>query len=140
MPLFQAIDVALLILDLPFHLLALDLPGLRVRREGLVVSRFDLRDRQAMIGLQPLLPAFALLDKVIQALLLGDGLGVTLPEIGDLEPLSLVLLPDLCVLVGQDPLALGQRLAVAGLEVEDGPAVLGVEALPFALALLDQLG
>ncbi len=140
MALLQVIDLALLILDLPFHLLALGLPALRSRRDRLVVFRFDLRDRQAMIGLHHLLLALTLLDKVVQALLLGDGFGVTFLEIGDLEPLPLVLLPDLFVLVGQDPLALGQCFAVAGLQVDDGPAVLGVDTLPLPLALLDELG
>jgi len=137
---FQAIDFALLILALPLHLLALGLPALRARQERLVVSGFDLGDRQAMIGLDPRLLAFALPDKVIQALLFGDRVGVALLEIGDLEPLALVLLPDLFVLVAQDTLALGQGFAAAGLQFDDGAAVLRVDTLPLPLPLLDELG
>ena len=137
--LLQVGDLALLIVDLPSDLLALVVPGLRARRERLIVSRFDLADRPAVIGVHPLLLALALPDEVGQALLFGDGFGVTLLEIGDLEPLPLVLLPDLFVLVGQYPLALGQSLAIAGFQVGDGPAVLGVDAVPFALAILDEL-
>ena len=102
------------------------------------MSRFDLADRPAVIGVHPLLLALALPYEVGQALLFGDGFGVTLLEIGDLKPLPLVLLPDLFVLFGQYPLALGQSLAIAGFQVGDGPAVLGVDAVPFALALLDE--